>query len=140
MSRRVLGVGRVTFAALAIPNYRRYIAGQSISLIGTWMQMAAQSWLVPTLIGSATTLGMIVALQTPAAGTLAGTVRGRDHRPRGQAPTDGCAANRDGRAGARARPADRTGAVRLWQIGALALLLGCSNAFENLWMILVQAA
>ena len=42
-------LGRVTFAALAIPNYRRYIAGQSVSLIGTWMQMAAQSWLVLTL-------------------------------------------------------------------------------------------
>ena len=28
--------GRITFAALAVPNYRRYISGQSISLIGTW--------------------------------------------------------------------------------------------------------
>ena len=27
----------------AIPNYRRYISGQAISLIGTWMQMTAQS-------------------------------------------------------------------------------------------------
>jgi len=43
--------------ALAIPNYRRYFAGQSISLIGTWMQMAAQSWLVLTLTHSAPTLG-----------------------------------------------------------------------------------
>ena len=47
----------VTFAALAVPNYRRYIAGQAISLIGTWMQMAAQSWLVLTLTGSAPTSG-----------------------------------------------------------------------------------
>ena len=47
-----------------MPNYRRYISGQAISLIGTWMQMAAQSWLVLTLTGSATTLGLIVALQT----------------------------------------------------------------------------
>ena len=54
---RLLGAGRLTFAALAIPNYRRYIGGQSISLIGTWMQMAAQSWLVLTLTGSPTTLG-----------------------------------------------------------------------------------
>ena len=61
---RLKGVGRVTFAALAVPNYRRYVAGQSVSLIGTWMQMAAQSWLVLTLTGSATTLGVIVALQT----------------------------------------------------------------------------
>lgn len=38
---RIMRVGRVTFASLAIPNYRRYYAGQSISLIGTWMQMTA---------------------------------------------------------------------------------------------------
>ncbi|HSZ70988.1 MAG TPA: hypothetical protein VK756_11600 [Solirubrobacteraceae bacterium] len=54
----------MTFAALAVPNYRRYIAGQAISLTGTWMQMAAQSWLVLTLTDSASALGLIVALQT----------------------------------------------------------------------------
>jgi MFS family permease len=61
---RAKRIGRVTFAALQVPNYRRYIAGQSVSLIGTWMQMAAQSWLVLSITGSATTLGVIVALQT----------------------------------------------------------------------------
>ena len=63
---RLIGVGRVTFAALAIPNYRRYIAGQSVSLIGTWMQMAAQSWLVLSITGSATTLGLITTLAAAA--------------------------------------------------------------------------
>ena len=57
-------VGRTTFAALAVPNYRRYISGQAISLIGTWMQMTAQSWLVLTLTHSSTALGLIIALQT----------------------------------------------------------------------------
>ena len=61
---RARAAGRTTFAALSVPNYRRYIAGQAVSLSGTWMQMAAQSWLVLTLSGSATTLGVIVALQT----------------------------------------------------------------------------
>jgi hypothetical protein len=61
---RLRAAGRVTFAALAVPNYRVYMAGQSVSLIGTWMQMAAQSWLVLSLTGSATALGVIVALQT----------------------------------------------------------------------------
>jgi len=56
--------GGVTLAALSVPNYRRYYAGQSISLIGTWMQMTAQSWLVLTLTHSGTALGVIVALQT----------------------------------------------------------------------------
>ncbi|HXP99073.1 MAG TPA: MFS transporter, partial [Solirubrobacteraceae bacterium] len=61
---RLLAVGRTTFKAFEVPNYRRYISGQAISLCGTWMQMAAQSWLVLTLTGSATALGLIVALQT----------------------------------------------------------------------------
>ena len=30
-----------TFSSLAIPNYRRYVGGQAISSIGTWMRMAA---------------------------------------------------------------------------------------------------
>ena len=46
---RVIRAGRVTFAALSVPNYRRYFSGQAISLIGTWMQMMAQSWLVLSL-------------------------------------------------------------------------------------------
>src|SRR5664279_6439722 len=56
--------GRVTFAALSIPNYRRYYGGQAISMIGTWMQMTAQSWLVLKLTHSGTMLGVVVALQT----------------------------------------------------------------------------
>jgi MFS family permease len=53
-----------TFSALSSPNYRRYFGGQSISLIGTWMQTTAQAWLVLQLTGSATDLGIVVALQT----------------------------------------------------------------------------
>src|SRR5437588_5652929 len=61
---RVVRAGRVTFAALSIPNYRRYYGGQAISLIGTWMQMTAQAWLVLTLTHSSTALGVVIALQT----------------------------------------------------------------------------
>ena len=35
-----------TFSSLRIRNFRYYFAGQSLSLIGTWMQSIAQSWLV----------------------------------------------------------------------------------------------
>ncbi|HEX7353407.1 MAG TPA: MFS transporter [Mycobacteriales bacterium] len=49
---------------MAIPNYRRYVAGQAISLIGTWMQRVAQSWLVFQLTGSGTAVGALVAVQT----------------------------------------------------------------------------
>ena len=61
---RVERAGRFTFAALSVPNYRRYYAGQAVSLVGTWMQMTAQAWLVLTLTHSSTALGVIVALQT----------------------------------------------------------------------------
>jgi MFS family permease len=55
---------RRTFSSLSNPNYRRYFTGQTISLIGTWMQTTAQAWLVLTLTHSATDLGFVVALQT----------------------------------------------------------------------------
>jgi MFS family permease len=126
----LVGLGRVTFAALAIPNYRRYIAGQSVSLIGTWMQMAAQSWLVLTLTGSATTLGVIVALQTlpvlllgPYGGVIADRVDKRRLMVILQIAM--------GLQALVLGVLTVTGAVRLWEIGALALLLGLNNAFEN---------
>jgi MFS family permease len=127
---RLQRVGRVTFAALAIPNYRRYIAGQSVSLIGTWMQMAAQSWLVLTLTGSATTLGVIVALQTlpvlllgPYGGVIADRVDKRRLMIALQIAM--------GLQALILGLLTVTGAVRLWEIGALAALLGLNNAFEN---------
>lgn len=52
------------FASLANRNYRRYFAGQAVSLPGTWMQSIAQSWLVVQLTGSGTMLGLLVAMQT----------------------------------------------------------------------------
>ncbi|MCW2521802.1 MAG: putative transporter, partial [Frankiales bacterium] len=55
---------RQTFAALSNDNYRRYFTGQSISLVGTWMQTIAQSWLVLQITGSGTDVGFLVAVQT----------------------------------------------------------------------------
>lgn len=40
------------------PNYRQYFIGQSVSLIGTWVQQIALSWLVYRLSGSALLLGI----------------------------------------------------------------------------------
>src|SRR5678815_1397854 len=40
-------------------NYRLFVVGQLVSLIGTWMQSVAQSWLVYRLTGSAALLGLI---------------------------------------------------------------------------------
>ena len=54
---------RRLFAALAVPNFRLYLAGQAISLPGTWMQVVAQSWLVLQLTKSGALLGLVAAAQ-----------------------------------------------------------------------------
>ncbi len=46
-----------------MPNYRRYFAGQLISLSGTWMQTVAAIWLILTLTGSGVAVGLTTALQ-----------------------------------------------------------------------------
>lgn len=47
------------FASLESKNYRLYSLGQGISLIGTWMQNVAMSWLVYRLTGSVFLLGLV---------------------------------------------------------------------------------
>ena len=37
---------KTTFKSLGVPNYRRYFAGQVVSLSGNWMQIVAETWLV----------------------------------------------------------------------------------------------
>ena len=48
----------LSFPAFRSRNYRLYFAGQSISLIGTWMTRLATSWLVYRLTDSAFLLGV----------------------------------------------------------------------------------
>ena len=47
-----------TFRALKSKNYRLYLGGQSISLIGTWMQRTAVSWIVFSITHSTFMLGL----------------------------------------------------------------------------------
>jgi len=54
---------RRSFDSLAVPNYRRYFAGQLISLSGTWMQTVAAIWLILTLTDSGVAVGLTTALQ-----------------------------------------------------------------------------
>lgn len=48
----------IIFRSLQYRNYRLFFAGQSISLIGTWIQRIAMPWLVYRLTGSAFLLGV----------------------------------------------------------------------------------
>lgn len=50
------------FPALENKNYRLYFVGQSISLIGSWLQIVALGWLVWDLTKSALALGIITAI------------------------------------------------------------------------------
>jgi len=52
-----------TFAALRHRNFRLFYTGQSISLLGSWMQSVALSWLVLVLTDSSFYLGLVSALQ-----------------------------------------------------------------------------
>ncbi len=70
------GIARI-FRALRYRNYRLFFIGQGISLIGTWMQQVAMSWLVYSLTNSAWLLGVVAfsglisnSLLTPFAGVL----------------------------------------------------------------------
>ena len=48
-----------TFRALKHKNFRLFFSGQFVSLVGTWMQSVAQSWLVYRLTGSVVLLGLV---------------------------------------------------------------------------------
>ncbi len=50
--------------ALNHRDYRLFFSGQLISLVGTWMQRVAQSWLVLELTDSPFKLGLVSALQS----------------------------------------------------------------------------
>ena len=69
--------------ALTHRNFRLFFSGQGISLIGTWMQQIAMSWLVYRITGSAILLGLVsCAAQIPAIflAPLAGVVTDRCNR------------------------------------------------------------
>ena len=123
-------LGRETFASLRNPNYRTFFTGQAVSLIGTWMQSIAQSWLVLELTGSGTALGLVVALQTLPIlllGPYGGVVADRLDKRRlmmGLQSMMGVLALVLG-------TLTITGEVRLWHVYVLAFLLGLNNCFEN---------
>jgi MFS family permease len=127
---RVIRAGRVTFAALSVPNYRLYYGGQAVSLAGTWMQMTAQAWLVLTLTHSSTALGVVIGLQTLPVlllGPYGGVIADRVDKRRLMIILQSAMGVQALILGV----LTVTGEVQYWQIGVLAVLLGLNNAFEN---------
>jgi MFS family permease len=121
---------RRTFSALAIPNYRRYFAGQAVSLIGTWMQTTAQAWLVLVLTRSATDLGIVVALQTLPTlllGPYGGVIADRIDKRRLMVVLQTLMGVQALVLGV----LTLTGNVTFYEVCALAVVLGLNNCFEN---------
>ena len=120
---------QVAGRALRHRNFQLFFSGQLISLIGTWMQSVAQSWLVYRLTGSALLLGSVgFASQVPVFVF---------------APLGGIAADRFNRR--QIVIATQTAAmllaailaalalfhkVQVWHVFVLASLLGIVNAFD----------
>lgn len=53
-----------SFSVLKNRNFSIYLGGQAISLIGTWLQVTAQQWVVQQLTGSTLALGVTTMLST----------------------------------------------------------------------------
>lgn len=73
-----------SFSPLRIRNFRIYIIGQAISLIGTWLQSTAIGWVVWEISRSPATLGVVTMLgflPQLIFGPFAGVMSGRRRRP-----------------------------------------------------------
>jgi MFS family permease len=122
---RIAAIGR----ALHHRNYRLFFAGQLISLVGTWMQTAAQSWLVYRLSGSAELLGLVAfASQGPVflLAQIGGAVADRHDRRRILVLTQIASMILAGALAA----LTLSGTVLVWEIFGLAALMGVVNAFD----------
>ncbi|HZO90401.1 MAG TPA: MFS transporter [Chthonomonadaceae bacterium] len=115
--------------ALRHRNYQLFFSGQFISLIGTWMQSVAQSWLVYRLTGSAALLGAVgFASQIPVflLSPLGGTVADRYDRRRILVGTQTASMLLAFVLAA----LTLLRLIQVWQIFLLAALLGVVNAFD----------
>lgn len=115
--------------ALRSRNYRLFVAGQSVSLVGTWMQQVAMSWLVYRLTGSAMLLGVVgFASQIPTLfiSPVAGVLADRWDRRRLLLATQTLAMVQ----AALLALVVLAGVVQVWQIVVLSLVLGVVNAID----------
>jgi MFS family permease len=119
------GIGR----ALAHRNFRLFVFGQGISLVGTWMQQLAMIWLVYSLTRSPLLLGVVgfcaqvpTFLVTP----LAGVFSDRWNRRRTLLVTQSLAMLQ----AALLALLSGTGVIAVWHIVVLSIFLGIVNAFD----------
>ena len=126
----VHAVAQRTFSSLSNPNYRKFFFGQTTSLVGTWMQTTAQSWLVFTLTHSATDIGFVVALQTLPVlllGPYGGVIADRVDKRRLMIVLQSFM----GVQAAILAVLSLTHVVNYFDVCVLAVVLGLNNCFEN---------
>ncbi|WP_165959954.1 MFS transporter [Nonomuraea longispora] len=117
-------------ASFKVPNFRRYVSGQSLSLIGTWVETVAQALLILRLSDSGTVLGLITAarygpilLLSPYAGLLIDRCDKRHLLVATQAGL--------GLVSAILGVSVLSGEIRLWQVVVLAVAFGTLSAIDN---------
>ncbi|BDD81088.1 hypothetical protein TPB0596_08510 [Tsukamurella pulmonis] len=119
------------FVSLRTRNYRLWAGGQSVSLIGTWMQRVAEDWLVLELAhGRGWVLGVVMALQfgpTLFLSAWAGLLADRYDKRRVLMLTQTGAAL----CAAALAVLTLTGVVALWHVFVLAFVFGCVTAVSG---------
>jgi MFS family permease len=117
------------FRAMQHRNFQLFIAGQLISLIGTWMQTTAQLWLVYKLTGSAALLGVFgFASQVPMLflSSIGGYVGDRYDRQRSVIATQTASMI----LAFVLAGLTLTHLIREWELIVIAFLVGIVNAFD----------
>ncbi len=117
------------FRALRHRNFRLFIGGQIISLVGTWMQLVAQNWLVYRLTLSAWWLGatgFCQYLPVFLLASLGGLAADRYSRHRLVILTQTLSLFQ----ALTLALLTLTGHVEVWHVLAMALVLGAINAFD----------
>lgn len=120
---------RSIIRALRHRNYRLFFGGQSISLIGTWMQRIALSWLVYRLTHSPFLLGVVGfsgQIPTFLLAPFAGVMADRYNRQRLLVLTQTIATVQ----ALTLAVLVLTGAVLVWHIVVLSVVLGVVHAFD----------
>lgn len=118
------------FRALRHPDYRRYVLGQTASVVGSWMQITALSWLVFRLTDSSLALGSLAFVALIPALPLAllgGSIADRFSKRNLLLITTAIAMLQAFTLAWLAW----TGRIQLWHIFFLSFVLGASNATET---------
>ncbi len=129
MAPKSSGIFGLIFRTLRYRNYRLFFAGQCISLIGTWMQQLALSWLVYPLTDSVFLLGIVgFAAQFPTflISPLAGVFSDRWNRHRTLVLTQALSMLQ----AMTLAVLVLTGTIAIWHIVLLSFLLGGVNALD----------